>query len=158
MNTTWIPEMLGRFLNMNKIKTKRISNHMRQHFIHNRTWITKQMFKLRNTKNCMHKMSSFHIWCLLQKSKLLGWGHVYHGVASPLLFKIVWRRLGIEVMSFWSFGFGIWSHSCLIWVSICWRVCGHLWRIFNLMMRQMFSIGERSGLQAGLFYYEAMLL
>ncbi len=32
-----IPEMLGRFLNLNKIKTKRLSNHMSQYFIHNRT-------------------------------------------------------------------------------------------------------------------------
>ncbi len=30
--TTRIPEMLGRFLNLNKMKTKRISNHMSQHF------------------------------------------------------------------------------------------------------------------------------
>ncbi len=37
MYTTRIPEMLGRFLNLNKMKTKRISNHMSQYFIHNRT-------------------------------------------------------------------------------------------------------------------------
>ncbi len=48
-------------------------------------------------------MSSFQNWCLPYVSKLLGRGHVYHDVASPLLFKAVWRRLGIEVMSFWSF-------------------------------------------------------
>ncbi len=36
-NTTRIPEMLGHFLNLNKIKTKRISNHTSQYFIHNRT-------------------------------------------------------------------------------------------------------------------------
>ncbi len=30
--TTRIPEMLGRFLNLNKMKTKRISNHMSQYF------------------------------------------------------------------------------------------------------------------------------
>ncbi len=35
--TTQIPEMLGRFLNLNKMKTKRLSNHMSQYFIHNRT-------------------------------------------------------------------------------------------------------------------------
>ncbi len=29
--------MLGRFLNLNKIKTKRLSNNMSQYFIHNRT-------------------------------------------------------------------------------------------------------------------------
>ncbi len=74
--------------------------------------------------------------------KIVGTGHVYHGVASSLLFKTVWWRLGIEVMSFWSFGVGIWSHSCLIIkVSSCWSVCGHLWCIFSLMMHQMFSIG-----------------
>ncbi len=42
--------------------------------------------------------------------------HVFHGVLSPLHFKTVWRRLGIEVMSFWSFGVRIWSHSCLIYI------------------------------------------
>ncbi len=46
--------------------------------------------------------------------KIFGTGHVYHGVASSFLFK---RDLGIKVMSFWSFGVGIWSHSCLIWFS-----------------------------------------
>ncbi len=34
--------------------------------------------------------------------KIVWMGHVYYGVASPLLFKTVWSRLGIEVMSFWS--------------------------------------------------------
>ncbi len=37
ITTTRILEMLGRFLNLNKMKTKRISNHMSQYFIHNRT-------------------------------------------------------------------------------------------------------------------------
>ncbi len=40
--------MLGRFLHLNKMKTKRLSNHMSQYFIHNRTYITKQMFKQSN--------------------------------------------------------------------------------------------------------------
>ncbi len=31
------PEMLGRLLNLNEMKTKIISNHMSQYFIHNRT-------------------------------------------------------------------------------------------------------------------------
>ncbi len=93
-------------------------------------------------------MSSFQMWCLLQVSNKLGRGHVYHGVASPLLFKTVWRRLVIEVMSFWSFGVAIWSHSC-------WRVRGHLWHILRFMMHQMFSIGERSGLLAGQFTYSS---
>ncbi len=34
-------------------------------------------------------------------------------------------------MSFWSFGVGIWSHSCLIRVSICWRVRGRLLTYFS---------------------------
>ncbi len=37
ISTTRILEMLGRFLYMNKMKTKRLSNHMSQYFIHNRT-------------------------------------------------------------------------------------------------------------------------
>ncbi len=61
-------------------------------------------------------------------------------------------------MSFWSFGVGIWSRSCLIYVSSCWRVFGRLWRIFRLMMRQMFAIGEKSGLQAGQFSTRTLLL
>ncbi len=31
LDTTQTPEMLGRFLNLNKIKTKRLSNHMSQY-------------------------------------------------------------------------------------------------------------------------------
>ncbi len=90
--------------------------------------------------------------------KIVGRGHVYHGVASPLLFKTVWRRLGIEVMSFWSFGVGIWSYYFLTQVSSCWRVHGHLWCVFSLMMHQMFPIGERSGLQTGQFSTRTLLL
>ncbi len=37
-------------------------------------------------------------------------------------------------------------------------VCGRLWHIFCLMMRQMFSLGERSGLQAGQFRTRTLLL
>jgi len=38
-STTRIPEKLGRFLNLNKMKTIRLSNHMSKYFIHNRTYI-----------------------------------------------------------------------------------------------------------------------
>ena len=105
-------------------------------------------------------MSSFQMWCLLQVSKYLKLGHVFCGAASPLLFKTLWcsisssiskRNFGIKVLSFWSFDVGIWSHSFLIKVSSCWRVRGYLWSIFHLMMHQMFSIGERSGLPADQF-------
>ncbi len=36
-NTTRIPEMLAHFYNLNKMKTKRLLNHMSHYFIHNRT-------------------------------------------------------------------------------------------------------------------------
>ncbi len=45
-----------------------------------------------------------------------------------------------------------------ILVSSCWRVRGCLWLIFHLKMCQMFSIGERSGLQAGQFITWTLLL
>ncbi len=68
----------------------------------------------------------------------------------------VLRRLGIEVMSF---GVGIWSHSCL---EIGFQLLKSLWSsltyFFCLMVRQMFSIGERSGLQAGQFSTRTLLL
>ncbi len=38
------------------------------------------------------------------------------------------------------------------------RVCGRLWHIFRIIMRQMFSVGERSGLQAGQFSTWTLLL
>ncbi len=50
------------------------------------------------------------------------------------------------------------SHSCLIEASSCSTVVGLLCRIFLFMMRQMFSMGERSGLQAGHFSTRILLL
>ncbi len=104
-------------------------------------------------------MSSFQIWCLLQVSNLVGTGAMfYHGVVGiSSLFKTVWRRLGIEVMSFWSLvlelvpflpdiGFQLLKSS---WSSLTY---------FHLMMCQMFSIDERSGLQAGQFSTWTLLL
>ncbi len=41
-----------------------------------------------------------HATCL----RIVAQWHVYHDVASLLLLKTVWRRLGFEVMSFWRFG------------------------------------------------------
>ncbi len=57
-----------------------------------------------------------------------------------------------------SFDLGIWSHSCLIQVSSCWRVCDRLWQMFCLMMCQVFSTGEKSGLQTGQFSTRTLLL
>ncbi len=55
-------------------------------------------------------------------------------------------------MCFWRFTVGIWTHSYLksSWLSLKY--------IFCLMMHQMFSIGERSGLQAGQFSNRTLLL
>ncbi len=104
------------------------------------------MFKLRNvTILCTKSVFSSNVmpaclpWCCISSS-----------------FKTVWH-LGIEVMSFWSFGVGIWSHSCL--VSSCWRAHCHLFDVFfRLIMHQMFSLGNRSGLQAGQFSTRTLLL
>ncbi len=43
-------------------------------------------------------------------------------------------------------------------VFSCWRVRGRLWHYFCFMMCQIFSIGERSGLQAGQFSTQTLLL
>ncbi len=57
-----------------------------------------------------------------------------------------------------SLGIGMLSHSCLIQASSCSTVLCLLCRIFLFMMRQMFSMGERSGLQAGHFSTRILLL
>ncbi len=49
------------------------------------------------------------------------------------------------------------SHSCLIQAS-CSTVLGLLCHIFRFMIHQMFSMGERSGLQAGHFSTQILLL
>ncbi len=66
--TTRILEMLGHYLNLNKMKTKRISNNMSQYLFtieHNNIifFLTDIFYK------CIHKMRSFQIWCLLQVLK-----------------------------------------------------------------------------------------
>ncbi len=53
----------------------------------------------------MFKLRHFNILCTKWaqlKCDACYRSQIYHAVASPLLFKTVWRRLGIEVMSFWS--------------------------------------------------------
>ncbi len=50
------------------------------------------------------------------------------------------------------------SHSCLIQASSCSTVLGLLCHIFLFMMCQMFSMGERSGLQAGYLGTRILLL
>ncbi len=108
--------------------------------------------------NFKGKKSWFYISWHQHISKKLGQGHVYHCVASPLLFITVCKRLGTEETSCSSLGIGMLSHSCLIQTSSCSTVLGLLCRIFLFMMRQMFSMGERSGLQAGHFSTRILLL
>ncbi len=76
----------------------------------------------------------------------------------PSSFITVCKRLGTEETSCSSLGIGMLSHSCLIQASGCSTVLGLLCRIFLFMMRQMFSMGERSGLQAGHFSTRILLL
>ena len=96
-------------------------------------------------------------WCQ-QIPKKLGQGHFHHCVASPLLLTTLNRRLGTEETSFSSLEIGMLSHSCLIQASNCSIVLGLLCCTFLFMMRQMFSIGERSGLQTGHFSTRILLL
>ncbi len=66
-------------------------------------------------------------------------GNVYHGVASPLLFKLIfWRCLGIKAKSFWSFvlEFG----PTFAWYSAAKEFVVVFDAFYILMMRQMFSI------------------
>ncbi len=71
----------------------------------------------------MFKLRNFTILCT-KWAQNEGRGHVYHGVASPLLFKIVWRRLGIEVMSFW---------------SLCWNLVPFLSDIGFQLLKSLWS-------------------
>ncbi len=70
-------------------------------------------------------------------------------------FQIAWANVlwvsGVLVLEF---------APILAWYrfSSCWSVCDHLWCIFNLMMCQMFSICEISGLQVGQFSTWTLLL
>lgn len=91
-------------------------------------------------------------------SKKLGQGHFYHCVASSLLFTTVCKRLGTEETSCSSLGIGMLSHSCIIQASSCSTVLGRLCCIFLFMMRQMFPMGERSGMQAGHLSTQILLL
>ncbi len=63
----------------------------------------------------------------------------------------------LSTMLWWS-TVPLWLYASLaFYVSSCWRVRGRLWQIFCLTMRQMFSIGERSG-QPGQFSTQTLLL
>ncbi len=101
-------------------------------------------------------MSSFQIWCLRTGLKIVGnslpWCSISSSSQNSLKMSGHW---GYEFLEFWCWnlvpflpdtGFQLLKRS------------GCLWLIFRLMMRQMFSIGERSGLQAGQFSTWTLLL
>lgn len=108
--------------------------------------------------NFREKISWFYISWHQHISKKLGQDHVYHFEASPLLFITVCKCLGTEETSCLSLGIGMFSHSCQIQASRCSTVLGLLCWIFLFMMHQIFSMGERSGLQAGQFSTWILLL
>ncbi len=104
------------------------------------------MFKLRNlTKKLAHLNSQINDACYRSQNT---WdGGIFTMVQHLLFFS---KHRGYEFLEFccWNLVPFLPDLSDL---SICWRVCGRLWHIFCLMIHQMFSIGERSGLQAGQF-------
>ncbi len=115
------------------------------------------MFKLRNcTILCTKWALLIFDACYRSQNSWTGaclpWCSIFSSFQNSL--KTSGHR-GYEFLEFW---FGIWSYYFLTQVSSCWRVHGHLWCVFSLMMHQMFSIGERSGLQAGQFSTQTLLL
>ena len=101
---------------------------------------------------------TFWFWWLQHVPKELGQGHFYHCVTSPFLFTTLNRRLGTEDTNCWSFVGGILSHSCLMNNFNCSTVRGHRARILRFIMRHTFSMGDRSGLQAGQSSTRTLLL
>ena len=79
----------------------------------------------------------------------VGKGHVYHFVTSPFLLITLNKHFGREETNSLSFSCGILSHSCLMNRFSCSTVRGLLCRILRFIMRHTFSMGDRSGLQAG---------
>ena len=68
---------------------------------------------------------------------------------SPFLLITLNKRLGTEDTKFWSFVGGNLYHSCLIYDFSCSTVRGLRCRILCFIMGRPFSMGDRSGLQAG---------
>ena len=74
---------------------------------------------------------------------------LYHGVAFPLRLITHAMRTGIEVTSFSTVSGGIFPHSSLRTDRNCSTVLGRRWRTFLLRILHKFSIGFKSGLEAG---------
>ena len=97
---------------------------------------------------------SFWIWCLQHVLKDLGQGHVYYCITSPLLLRKLNKYLDPNC----------WSVVCEIFLILAWYttsvaqqwgVCCH---ILPFIMRHTFSMGDRSGLQAGQSSSRTLLL
>ncbi len=95
-------EILGGSSNLNKKKTKNLKSHepvfYLQYNINNVTCLNWEMLQFYPQNELISNLKP------ATGLKIVGTGHVYNGLASPLLFKTVWRHLCIKVMSFWGFG------------------------------------------------------
>ncbi len=98
-------------------------------------------------------MSSFHIWCLLQVSKCacLPWCSISSSFQNSL-----------KTSGYRGYEFRCWNLVPFLPDS-GFQLLKSLWSsltyfFFHLIMYQMFSIGERSGLQAGQFCTRTLLL
>ena len=137
-------------LSKNAIKTK-ICNL----FIHLNLYLTDKrtkkssVFSLINLVKYNLNINKFWNWCLQHTPKLLGQRHVYHWVTSPFLLITLCNHLGTEDINCCSFASGIFAHSWCIQDLSCSTVRGRRCLILLFMMRHTFSIGDRSGLQAG---------
>ena len=94
------------------------------------------MFKLRNFTVLSTKWAHFR--CDSCYGSLTSWTPWWSISSSSLNSLKTSGHPGSEILEFWCW---TWSHSWLIEVSSCWRV------LVGLMMLQMFSPGQRSGLQ-----------
>ena len=106
---------------------------------------------------CFHWLTYFYFlntfwnWCLQYTQNMLWQRHVYHWVTktSPFLLITLCNLLGTEDINYCRFASGIFSHSWCIQDLSCSTFCSHCCLILLFMMRHTFSIGDRSGLQAG---------
>ena len=104
----------------------------------------------------MENISSFWL-CSNSSQKKLEQGDVYQRVASLLLLTSDVNIWGVRRPVSGVLG-GMLPHPCLMQDSCCSIVLGLCCWIFQFMMQQMFSVGERSGLQTGQSSNQTLLL
>lgn len=97
--TTSISEKLRQFLQLEY--NERLSNHISQCFIPNRTQRTKQMFQLRNLTISCKKWISYQMWSLLQVLRQSGRGYGYYLRFFSKQFEDIWT-LRFWVSGCWS--------------------------------------------------------